>query len=269
MTVSQNHIVGSLDFLRSFGPGVAIGAGLVDGISVETLRGSNADIDRLSLPETMWPGSNLYPFPAGAFTAHILSDNAADDSPSGTGALTVRVDGLDTNYVEKSEVITMNGVAEVASTDSDWFRINHTTVLTVGSAGENVGTISVLEGTGGTVISIMEPQFGRSRSGHFTANASCNAAIIGGVVNLLQSGGGAEMDIIIFTRTDSGPWLGVDTISVRASGSSSVHLSLSVPQVLPPKTDFDIRIVFADSNNMHATMDVEIILVDTDLITIA
>lgn len=70
----------------------------------------------------------------------IVSDSIADTS-AGTGARTILITGLDANYAEISETITMNGTTNVTTTNS-YLRLNHMVVKTVGSNNRAVGEIT-------------------------------------------------------------------------------------------------------------------------------
>ena len=72
--------------------------------------------------ETIWEQSGLYAYPASA-TVMTLSSSSANDTAAGTGARTVEVFGLDADYNEINEVVTLNGQTAVNTTKS-YFRIN-------------------------------------------------------------------------------------------------------------------------------------------------
>ena len=70
--------------------------------------GENLDVD--GSMETIWDGGGLYTYLTNAATVTVTStDN--DDAASGTGARTVTVEGLDANYNQVSETLTVGGSA--------------------------------------------------------------------------------------------------------------------------------------------------------------
>ncbi len=86
----------------------------------------------------------------------IISTDAADDgSPVGNGARTVTITGLDDDYAEISEVMTMNGVGAV-ETNKKYLRFLHMIVTTVGATGSNEGNISVTNNAGTKTLGFME-----------------------------------------------------------------------------------------------------------------
>jgi hypothetical protein len=71
--------------------------------------GNNSDING-SL-ETVWSHGGLYVYPTSAIQMKV-SSSSADDSGTGTGARTVVVGGLDADYNEITEVVTLTGQTE-------------------------------------------------------------------------------------------------------------------------------------------------------------
>jgi hypothetical protein len=110
--------------------------------------GRNPDVDT-GAAEDIWEGGGLYTFDTTAQSLEIISSDANDTS-AGTGARTVTVIGLDANYVEKSEVATMNGATAVALTGT-WLRVHRCSVTTAGTGEVNAGTLTVrIAGAGAT-----------------------------------------------------------------------------------------------------------------------
>jgi hypothetical protein len=105
--------------------------------------GFNPDVDD-SL-ETIWAEGGLYSYLSAA-TVLKISSSSTNDTSAGTGARTVTLSGLDANYDEISETITLNGQTAVNSTLS-YLRIYRMTVDTAGSGGENAGVIYAGTGT--------------------------------------------------------------------------------------------------------------------------
>jgi len=84
-----------------------------------------------------------------ASTVDVVSSSTADASPSGTGARTVEICGLDTNYKFQSEIVTLNGQTAVTSTRT-YLRVFAAQVLLTGTGRKNAGAIVVYRtGTAG------------------------------------------------------------------------------------------------------------------------
>jgi hypothetical protein len=105
--------------------------------------GFNPDVDD-SL-ETVWAEGGLYSYIETA-TVLKVSSSSANDTSAGTGARTVTLFGLDANYAEISETVTLNGQAAVNTTKT-YIRINRMVVNTAGSGGQNAGVIYAGDGT--------------------------------------------------------------------------------------------------------------------------
>lgn len=96
-------------------------------------------------------GGNSYSFDQSAISATpavvgVASSDNTNDNSGGTGALTVRVSGLDSSGNAQTNDVTMNGqtAANTASTFSAVFSV---IALTTGSNNSNTGTIYVGTGT--------------------------------------------------------------------------------------------------------------------------
>lgn len=110
--------------------------------------GRNADIG--TSIEDIWEQGGNWVAPTAARVHNIVSGSTNDASPSGSGARTIHVEGLDSNGVEIHEDVTMNGDNNVATTKSYTF-VSRLKVLTAGSGGENAGAIKATALTDGTV----------------------------------------------------------------------------------------------------------------------
>lgn len=118
--------------------------------------GRNPDIDNGT--EDVWMQGGVRTLPTSAAVVAVVSDDAADDS-SGTGARTIQIDGLDEDYAEISETVTMDGTSTV-NTTKEFFRVSRAFNLTAGSNEVNVGTISM--SIGGDVQATIEPAEGQT-----------------------------------------------------------------------------------------------------------
>jgi len=115
--------------------------------------GTNAAVGATLVPLT---GSGVYQTPTAATALEIISTSAADTA-AGAGARTVVVVGLDANWAEVSQTITMNGLVAVAIPTS-LLRVYRMYVATSGAyattgAGSHVGTITVRVAGGGATWS--------------------------------------------------------------------------------------------------------------------
>jgi len=84
---------------------------------------------------------NRITFPSSSAIMAIAS-TSANDTAAGTGARTVLISYLDTNFHSQTETITLNGTTKVATTNS-MYRINTLIVLTAGTTGSNEGNLYI------------------------------------------------------------------------------------------------------------------------------
>ena len=106
--------------------------------------GHNLDIN--SAFETVWNVGGTYSYLSSATILKISSDDAKDDNVGGVGARTVLIQGLDANYKEIEETVELDGQDEV-NTTKEYLRVYRIIVQTVGSEGDNAGTIYAGTGT--------------------------------------------------------------------------------------------------------------------------
>lgn len=105
-----------------------------------TKNGYNATLS--ATEQTLWAVGGDYVFPATAQQMEVVS-SSANDASAGTGARTVEVFYLTNTFVEKSEIITLNGVTPVATVGTDIYRINNFRVKTTGTGLANAGDIDI------------------------------------------------------------------------------------------------------------------------------
>lgn len=123
------------------------------GARVVSIFGHNSDVDITTTPETIWGQGGLL-VPPTAARIHAIVSSSVNDASGGTGARTVKISGVDTNWAEISETVTLNGTTSVNTTNSYRF-INEMRVLTAGSGGASAGNITATAATDSTVTSLI------------------------------------------------------------------------------------------------------------------
>lgn len=134
---------------------VAVSLGHVPGWRALRVFGHNND-SGIGLEE-LWPIGTIKQLPLAASPASIVSTSALD-SVAGTGARRVVVEGLDANYREVSETVTLNGTATVLTAQT-FLRVNKL-VCTLCGGSTNIGDITAT--VGGAVQAIVEAGGGES-----------------------------------------------------------------------------------------------------------
>jgi len=203
--------------------------------------GFNADVDD-SL-ETVWAQGGLYSYLTSASVLKVSSSSTADTS-AGTGARTVELSGLDTNYDEISETVTLNGQTAV-NTTNEFLRINRMVVRSAGSGGQNAGVIYA--GTGTVTTGVPANKYATIAIGDNQTVMALWTVPRGYTAYLLQT------DITVAT-TQNNKYCTVHLVS-RPDGEvfqikdkfvkaeSSVHQAYTMPLKFEEKTDIEVRAI--------------------------
>lgn len=120
-----------------------VSRGQIPGHETQFKFGFNGDIDNSE--ETIWTEGGIYVYLSSASVLKV-SSGSTDDTSAGTGARTVELFGLDADYNEINETVTLNGQTAVNTTNS-FLRINRMTVRSAGSGGANAGVLYAGTGT--------------------------------------------------------------------------------------------------------------------------
>lgn len=146
--------------------------GKVTGHSMVSIRGHDDSVPSGG-PFGLSPefGAASYVFDQSAISATpavvgVASSDNAQDIAAGTGALTVRVSGLDASGDAQSNDVTMTGTT-AANTASTFSAVFDVVVLTTGANNANVGTIWVGTGTftaGVPAVRMLSMEIGYNKS---------------------------------------------------------------------------------------------------------
>lgn len=205
--------------------------------------------------ETIWQQGGLYSYPPSATTMTVSSSNTNDTS-AGTGARTVQILGLDGDYNEISETITLNGQTAVTTTNS-FLRVNRALVLTAGSGGANAGIIYVGTGTVTTGVpanvytTINGDGTNQTLQAFWTVPANYNAYIY---QTNVSTGNSSNTPAVLKTLLVARPHGGVFNTKEVIVLTDGNHLQrYSFPITLTEKTDIEFR---AESSSASVNFDV-------------
>jgi hypothetical protein len=212
--------------------------------------------------ETVWIGSNLYTFPAAASVLKVSSSSADDASPSGTGAQTVQIQGLNAAYEAVVETVILNGQTEVNTTNS-YLRVNKMIVLTAGTGGTSVGNIyagtgTVTDGVPAVVVNQTGVLANETESGFYSVPAGHTAFI-----NMwtMSSGNTTPDEWTRFTLRIR-PFGGVFGIKAQyhIAASGIYECKAAYPLPIPEKADLEVLAATSDGS-ASVSMQLQIILV--------
>lgn len=211
--------------------------------------------------ETIWQQGGLYSYPPSATTMTVSSSNTNDTS-AGTGARTVLISGLDGDYNEISETITLNGQTAVTTTNS-FLRVNRGIVLTAGSGGANAGIIYVGTGTVTTGVpaniytTINGDGTNQSLQAFWTVPANYNAYIY---QTNISTGNSSNTPAVLNTLLVARPHGGVFNTKEVIVITDGNHLQdYSFPITLTEKTDIEFRAESSSASvnfNVSASMNI-------------
>lgn len=202
---------------------------------------------------TIWDKNDtVYPWSAfdtpGILTIATTAANGSS-STADTGKQ-VTILGLDENYNEVSETITISGAS---GTGTKTFARVYRAFLT--DTVSNVTQIRVSRGA--TEVLRIQIDLAQTLMAIYTVPAGYNGYLCQGVASI-EYGGDATINM--FVRYPGGPFRIGHSGEVAGTGMP-YHYNFTVPIKLPPKTDIDVRAVVR-SNNSRVTAAFDIILID-------
>ena len=232
--------------------------------------GRNADIDIADAPEDIWVSGGLYSWPSAAAATTIESDDAAD-AAGGTGARTCEVEGLNADYHEVKETVTLNGATPV-TLSNQFLRVYRVRALQVGSGGINAGNIDVKHGS--TVLARVAAEYGQTLQAVYTVPVRVGQSGQGQIevsegrilsFDASQGGAaGAESEITLYARNwnaalsayDS--WQVKESFILEATGTSYYEYVYRNPISVAPRTDIRLTVLSVGADDTKVTGGFEI-----------
>jgi len=211
-------------------------------------------------PETIWTAGATYTFPSTATALTVVSSSTDDDgSPVGTGARTVTIVGLDANYAEVSETVTMNGTTNVTTTQT-FLRVNEAYVATCGSTGSNVGAITITNTTP-TTLAVIVATAGITQQCIYTVPAGKTAFITRYMLssyNSTSTGSAGQL----WVKTYGGANMLATTVRIPGTGAFTCEADYPFP--VTEKSDIDFRgVTYSGTANMSAQLQMVVIKSDS------
>lgn len=175
--------------------------------------------------ETIWDGNNTYTYPSSAGTATVTSSDTSSDNNG-----TVEVVGLDSNFDQVSEIVTIGGSASTTS----FIRVFRAIMKTANTGNSNVGTITITVSS--TTVAQIRPTYGQSLMALFTIPRKMNGYI-------LQLDIGSSKDLeneirLITKEIDNGNVF--NTKSFITTRGGFMEKNYIVPIKLEEKTDIEL-----------------------------
>ena len=164
--------------------------------------------------EDVWVRGGTYTWPQAATKMHIFSSTAADTS-AGSGARTIHLFGLDTNFNKLEEIVDMAGTSTAVSTNS-FRRMNRAHLHDAGvyadlDNGGNAGTITINTSGGDAVGAITMSDgvgAGQTNLARYTAPAGLSMYVNSAFISVDSN---QAADVAMWLREDA------DTVSAPFS----------------------------------------------------
>jgi len=181
--------------------------------------------------EELIAAGGVYGLPSVADTVTVISDDVVNDNPTGAGARTVKLFGLDVNYDSIDEIVELGGTST-----KEFIRVFRAFVETAGNlnptGGANVGTITISQTVGDDMI-LINPNDGQSLCACFTIPAGYTALMWAADTTV---GSGKESTNRLKSRefNSDQPFR---TKGIRDNFENSVGVNFKIPSKYPEKTD--------------------------------
>jgi hypothetical protein len=231
------------------------------GHSTVIVFGYNPDVD--TSEESIRPGGGVVPHPTVASVLKI-SSSSTDDASAGTGARTVTIVGLDGNYDQVTETVTLNGQTAVNTTNS-YLYVNQFYVATAGSGGANAGNINagtgvVTAGVPAVLYDIIATGYNNRTTAHYCVPAGYTGYLTTGLVTTGQVTGSTSVTAFLKQHGTDGI---VRVGAVSTLNNGSVQYDFTYPYIIPEKNCVGASAIGSSANN-SASAYLNIVLVKND-----
>lgn len=205
---------------------IQISRGLIRGSEIRNIFGYQESVTTNFIPA--WEFATDYAYPVSAITMTVTSASASDNNK------TLLIQGLDANYAQISNTVTLNGGGDV-NTTIPFFRINDV-ILTSGTT--NVGLITI-QNTGKSVnYAGIRAGDGRSQASIYTVPAGKEFYLYR--LDAFSNDSTSEKPGIFrnFTRTPAGQ----EYVVARTTFSNQMNIQRRIPFRYAEKTDIQLQL---------------------------
>jgi len=168
-----------------------------------------------------------------------VSSSSAVDAAAGTGARTLRIDGLDASGAAINETVTLNGLTAVTTTLS-FYRVQTLRVMTAGTGGYNAGNIVVKNNAATATICGIYPDHNQSSGPWYTVPAGYTLYMCHGFFHN-DGGKASHLDFEIRVPVAAGGTGLWETSMHVPTFSAPIDVQFQSPLVIPAGTDLKCR----------------------------
>ena len=236
--VSEKRVV-NVDYIHKFGRNPSVGGA----------------------PETIWMQGGVYSYLTSPSTVYVTSDSG-NDAAGGTGARTITVEGLDGDYNNVQETLTVGGSVGTV----EFLRVFRAYVVESGSVGTNVGDVRVTTGAGGsgTVLADISTigtgttfGLGQTQLALYTIPAHCT-----GYLTTWNVGVGSYNDtttVSLYTRLFDTGYQSFRTRDIMDVPGGYHTRNYDIPLLMPAKTDIEIRAIASTGSTISSSFDLVLV----------
>jgi hypothetical protein len=227
--------------------------GVIDGYEKITIFGDNEDIDTATVPETIWEKGGAYTWPTSATQVDVTS-TSTNDTNGGSGARTLLIQGLNSDFEKISETIILEGTDTVTTTKS-FLRLNKVVVLTAGSNGTNAGDIEGVPTGGGNTCFFVSTGTGLSHHGFYTVPKD-HTLVIKNVVLTAGKTQSALVEINLYVRNnavDDAAWINPNHADISSDAGPAIIPIGDSGISIAEKVDLELQVSSSSANNVEVT----------------
>lgn len=212
-------------------------------------------------PETIWMQGGIYSYLTSPSTVYVTSDDAAD-AAAGTGARTVTVRGLDVNYQEVEETLTVGGSVSTV----EFLRVFRAFVVASGSEGTNVGDVRITTGAGGSGTVLADIGIigtgttyglGQTQLALYTIPAHCTGYLT--TWNVGVGGYNSTATVSLYTRVFDTGYESFRTRDIMDVPGGFHTRNYDIPLRIPARTDIEVRAIASSGTKISASFDLVLV----------
>lgn len=205
--------------------------------------GFNGDIN--GTEETIWDAGGTYTYPSSALAMTVTTDAG---TPANDNGVKVTVAGLDENYNEVSEEVTLAG-SGTATTTQTFLRVFRAFV-----SGSQAPTGNLNITNGGTTYARITLGQNQTLMSVWTVPAGYTAYFLAGSISLGTANNNQYLTARLIARLSGGVFRTQQKVTLDSGSFQQEYL---IPLEFPEKTDIEARAVSSGSNNaVAATFDI-------------
>lgn len=201
--------------------------------------------------ETIWDVGGIYSYPSTAVKMTATSTDGANDED-----VQVNIQGLDANYNEISETVTLNA-SGTKETNSFFLRVFRASIQ---GSQEPSGTINITNT--GTTYARVTLGDNQTLMCVWTVPAGYTAYLLQKDVTCLTEANNKFGTIRLVSKEIGGVFKTKDKFAVQ---NAHTEIAYSIPLSIPEKTDIEVRAIGSSSNSeLHVSASLDIIYIKND-----